>query len=248
MRILLLIIISLITLNSFSQELSSSDEEFIPITIEEKEAFMSTKTGEFIFRSHEKTDPTALKTTNHGVIYTDVQTHKVKKGESLHIIAKKYGLSVKELKTQNKISKANLSIGQKLKVVKKLSVKSSSPVLGTSGKETIVARLRPGQTPASLNAPSVNITKENKIKKAMSSSVPASNSDAEKVIKKEETNAQVVTKTNEKEDSSSYTVKAGDTLYSISKQFAISIKDLKQINGLVLNKINKGQKLKINQK
>ncbi len=184
MKLIGFIIIILLSLNSFSQDSTTLDEEFIPITIEEKEAFMSTKTGEFVFREHAKTDATALKTTNTGVIYTDVKTHAVKKGETLSVIARKYGLSISALKTQNKLAKTGLSIGQKLKVVKKIPVKSSSPVIGTSGEETIVARLRPGQTPASLNAPSVNITKEKEIKASVNNTVKSPIQKSE-VIKKD---------------------------------------------------------------
>lgn len=42
-----------------------------------------------------------------------------------------------------------------------------------------------------------------------------------------------------------YTVKRGDTLYSISRRFGITVNDLKQINGLRSNTISIGQELKI---
>ena len=43
-----------------------------------------------------------------------------------------------------------------------------------------------------------------------------------------------------------YTVKQGDTLYSISRRFGMTVNDLKQINGLRSNTISIGQELKIN--
>lgn len=42
-----------------------------------------------------------------------------------------------------------------------------------------------------------------------------------------------------------YTVKRGDTLYSISRRFGMTVNDLKQINGLRSNTISIGQELKI---
>jgi flagellum-specific peptidoglycan hydrolase FlgJ len=42
-----------------------------------------------------------------------------------------------------------------------------------------------------------------------------------------------------------YTVKRGDTLYSISRRFRMTVNDLKQINGLRSNTISIGQELKI---
>ena len=42
-----------------------------------------------------------------------------------------------------------------------------------------------------------------------------------------------------------YTIQKGDTLYSLSKKFNLSVDDLKRINNLSENAINVGQKLKI---
>ena len=42
-----------------------------------------------------------------------------------------------------------------------------------------------------------------------------------------------------------YTVQSGDTLYGISKQFGVSVDELKRINNLTSNTITKGQTLKI---
>jgi flagellum-specific peptidoglycan hydrolase FlgJ len=42
-----------------------------------------------------------------------------------------------------------------------------------------------------------------------------------------------------------YTVKRGDTLYSISRRFGMTVDDLKQINGLRSNTISIGQELKV---
>lgn len=47
---------------------------------------------------------------------------------------------------------------------------------------------------------------------------------------------------------STYTVKAGDTLYAISRRFNIPVETLKQYNGLLSNDISVGQLLYLNQK
>jgi hypothetical protein len=52
------------------------------------------------------------------------QYHTVKKGETLYFISKKYGKTVAQLKTLNKISDNNLKIGQKLLINKILKNKS----------------------------------------------------------------------------------------------------------------------------
>uniref|UniRef100_UPI0040483299 LysM peptidoglycan-binding domain-containing protein n=1 Tax=Flavobacterium sp. TaxID=239 RepID=UPI0040483299 len=42
-----------------------------------------------------------------------------------------------------------------------------------------------------------------------------------------------------------YTIQQGDTLYSLSKRFNLSVNDLKKLNNLSDNTISIGQKLKI---
>ena len=46
------------------------------------------------------------------------RTHKVRKGDNLVRIAKKYGCSISELKKWNKLKKDTIYIGQKLKIKK----------------------------------------------------------------------------------------------------------------------------------
>ncbi len=116
MKISVIVAICSFTMFSFSQETVATDEEFIPIHIEEKEAFMSTKTGEYIFMKHEDTDESQLRTTDKGVVYTDISIHTIRKGESLYTIAKKYGLTVDKLKKDNYLSSVKLKIGQELKI------------------------------------------------------------------------------------------------------------------------------------
>ena len=52
-------------------------------------------------------------------------------------------------------------------------------------------------------------------------------------------------KKREKNNTNYYTVKKGDTLYSISKKYSISVEGLKKLNKLKSNEIKIGQKLKI---
>ena len=45
--------------------------------------------------------------------------------------------------------------------------------------------------------------------------------------------------------SNSYRVSQGDTLYSVSKRFGMSVDELKQANGILDNNIKIGQTLKV---
>jgi peptidoglycan endopeptidase LytF len=150
MKNILFILVFLFANLGIAQEV---EEEFLPIVIEEKEAFMSTLTGEYVFREHAKTDPNQLETTPSGVVYNDISTHVVKKGETLSVIAEKYKLGLTQLKKDNKLKSNALSLGQKLNIINKVLVTSSSPVISYSGDDRIIAKLRPGQSPSTLAPP-----------------------------------------------------------------------------------------------
>lgn len=233
---LLLLLICFISFNAYSQEDTKSTEvnteEFLPIVVEGKEAFMSTKTGEYVYRSHKDTDPLALKTTASGVVYTNTTYHTVKKKESLFRIAKSYNLSVDELKKYNELKASKLSIGQKLKIVKKELVKSSSPVISYVGEERIIARLNPGQSPSTLNPAAGAPGTPQPVQKTPSVTVKQDEEVKEVIEQPTET-----TKT--------HIVKRGETLFGIAKKHNITVQKLKNLNNLTLNNLSIGQKLKL---
>jgi len=150
MKAILFGLFGLFAFGAFAQEV---EEEFIPIEVEGKEAFMSTKTGEFTFLEHAKTDATQLQTTADGVLYTYIISHVIKKGETLSAVAKKNDVTIAELKKHNKVSSSNLKIGSSIKIVKKELIKSSSPVISYKGEERIIAKLKPGESPGQFAAP-----------------------------------------------------------------------------------------------
>ncbi|WP_452224695.1 LysM peptidoglycan-binding domain-containing protein [Lacinutrix chionoecetis] len=150
MKIIVFGLFGLLSTGIFAQEI---EEEFLPIEVEGKEAFMSTKTGEYTFLEHATTDPEQLETTASGVVYTDISSYTIKKGETLSAIAKKNDVTVGDIKKHNKVTSSNLKIGSELKIVKKHLIKSSSPVISYAGEKQIIARLRPGETPGQFAAP-----------------------------------------------------------------------------------------------
>ncbi len=227
-----MLIICIVSFAAFTQEETKDDEEFLPILIEGKEAFISTRTGEHIFISHEKTNPLAIKTTPSGVVYTDTMMHTVLAKESLFSIAKKYDLSISELKKQNNLSNDNLDIGQELKIAKQLLVKSSSPVISYAGEERIIARLSPGQSPPNLNPPDVVPSSTNPNNAELASS--------EEREKKERIEEDAVS-----DVKSVHVVKRGETLFGIAKKYKMTIEQLKGLNNLTLNNLSIGQKLKL---
>ena len=241
MKSLIFVLACFLSVVSISQETEIA-EEFLPIHLEGKDAFLSTKTGEYVFLEHDTTDATKLETTNNGVIYTDIQIHIVAKKETISKIAKQYNISNEEILEQNKLSSNKLSIGQEIKIIKKRVVKSSSPVLD-QGEAKVIAKLNPGQTPAGLELTtprstttiSKNTANTNEVKEEV---IPTADVIENKTtLGKEEAASQNA--------QSFYIVKKGDNLYSIAKKHGIALKTLKEINNLETNNISIGQKLKL---
>ncbi|WP_144697711.1 C40 family peptidase [Fictibacillus phosphorivorans] len=117
------------------------------------------------------------------VTNTNALTHKVKQGETLYGISKKYKTTVANIQKLNGLKSTSLRAGQVLKLK------------------------APAATPA---------------KPAVKKTTPAKT---------------IATKT--------YTVKAGDTLWGISKQFKVSVDHLVKVNQLKSTSISIGQKIKL---
>jgi len=234
MKTLFFPFIFLFTLIGFSQE---EFDEFTATIIGDKEAFLSSKTGEFVFRAHDKTDVSNLRTNDNGVvIYTDKKLHTVKKGETLSVISRKHGLSVAEIKELNKLKSNNLKIGQAINIELKTIVKSSSPVV-SQAEGRIIARLAPGQDRSGVTPPDLppDAMPGNTINLVVDDKAPV----------KRAVKAPEVSNASELDDKSFHTVKSGESLFSIAKKYKMSMSDLKSINNLALNNVTVGQKLKI---
>ncbi|MFT6880862.1 MAG: membrane-bound lytic murein transglycosylase D [Arcticibacterium sp.] len=118
------------------------------------------------------------------------QTHLVRQGETLYAISKKYNLTVSDLRRLNNISKNDiLQYGQTLNVTKAKTSRSKIPLMA-------------------IKTSSVN--------------KPAS-----------------------PETITSHSVKKGETLFSISRKYEMTVKQLQQLNGLRNNTISIDQKLTI---
>ena len=145
--------------------------------------------------------------------------YTVVKGDSLYSIARKYNLTVDELKSMNNLSSNTLSIGQKL-------------IIGKTTYSNVYI-VKKGDTLYSI-ARNYNTTVD-EIKKANNLSSNSLSIGQELVIPTKSENQTVSTQT--------YTVKKGDTLYNIAKNFNTTVTDIKKLNNLNSNILSVGQKL-----
>ena len=147
----------------------------------------------------------------------------VKKGDSLYSIARSNNMTVDELKTLNNLTSNILSIGQRL------IISSSSNVPNN------VYIVKQGDTLWSIaNNFNVSINDLKKINNKINNSL----SIGEKLIIPGKSNSENVNTT-------IYTVKSGDNLYSIAKRYNVTVNEIKSLNNLTSNILSIGQKLSI---
>ena len=140
----------------------------------------------------------------------------VQKGDTLYSVARRYGISVDELKKMNNLVNNVISIGQKL-LVGKLS--DNSYYIVQKGDTLYSVARRYG----------ISVDELKKMNNLVNNVI----SIGQKLL---------VGKSSE---NSSYIVQKGDTLYSVARRYGISVDELKRVNNLTNNIINIGDMLVI---
>ena len=154
---------------------------------------------------------------------TSMSTYTVKQGDTLYSIAKEYNTTVDTLKKLNNLTSNTLSIGQILKLnptelTKNYTVKQGDTLYSIAREyNTTVGELK------RLNNLSNNI-----LTIGSTLILPSGKITEDKISETE-----------------SYTVKVGDTLYSIAREFNTTIDDIKEVNNLDNNTVVIGTTLKI---
>lgn len=151
----------------------------------------------------------------------------VKNGDTLYSIARKNNVSVDELKRINNLTSNTLSIGQILSIPNNLN----------NNEDYIVYTVKSGDTLYGI-AGAYNISPSELINYNNLSSTILSVGQTLKIpyqdIKEEQTTEYI-----------DYTVKKGDSLYSIARTYGISVNDIMSFNNLNSSLLNIGQMLKI---
>lgn len=148
----------------------------------------------------------------------------VKKGDTLYSIASKYNTSVNEIIRINNLNSNTINIGQQLRI----------PING-SDLDYLSYYVKKGDTLYSI-ANRYDVTVDELIK---INNLSNNNLSVGQILK---IPVSVIVPDNEYE---TYIVKSGDTLYSISKRFGISVDELIKINNLSNNNLSIGQVLKV---
>lgn len=221
--------------------------------------------GDFINNEFTIYNYTSSKGINKETLNEEIQkisemiVHVVRKGETIGQIARKYKVSVNDIKAWNNLKSNYLKPRRQLTIYPgtQSSVTIQSSTASQTVKETnekvtdktdnsLFHIVKKGETLLQIskkygcsieNLKNWNNLKDNNIKINQRLVISRSNSS------KDTTSAQ---EKSTKGKMKYYTVKEGDTLWEIAQQFdGVTVEDIKRLNNLKNNRIQKGQRLKI---
>lgn len=162
---------------------------------------------------------------------TQTQTYTVQSGDSLSVIAKRYGMSVTELKEMNGLTNDMIFVGQSLKVK------------GTSTTNTT----NESPPPVTTNYTVVSGDSLSEIAKRFGLSVDQlkqfNNLTTDTIFIGQNLKLTGTQQTNQ--STTTYTVQSGDSLSVIAKRYGITTTQLKQANNLTSDFLQIGQRLTI---
>lgn len=165
--------------------------------------------------------------------------HSIDEKETLYAISRRYGVPITSILEANPTADGGLSVGQQLKVP---YVPKAKPVQTTAGdrKHKVAA----GETLFSISK--MYDVSVDEIKTWNNLKDNALSLGQELIIRKKSTTTITETPTT-KSLKGVHTVVAGETLYSISRQYNVSVQQLKEWNSLAANEVQIGQTLFLTQ-
>lgn len=148
-------------------------------------------------------------------------TYVVQKGDTLYSIAAKLGTTVAELKKENNLTSNTLQIGQVLRIPTKEIYEEEENIYVVKKGDTLYSIAMANNTTVDelkrINNLTSNILSTGQLLKIPSALLPET----------------------------TYTVKKGDSLYSIATKYNTTVDELKRINNLTSNTLSIGQVLKL---
>ena len=206
-----------------------------------KEKVSAPKEVPAVIEKEEETAIASVQVTNpeaDGEIKIDeASVYTVQKGDNLSSIARKFNISVAELKELNNLEDANVKLDTKLKVLKSNEVAAVKNEIDKKDflTYTVVKGDNLGNIAKKHNVSVASLQEWNELKD--------NNVQIGKKILVLSNKNQVVTTS---ERTAHYLVQKGDSLFKIAKKYpGITVSDIKKWNGIDGNELKPGMKLKI---
>jgi LysM repeat protein len=181
--------------------------------------------------------------------------HQVNERETLYSISKRYGATLTGIMDANPNASSGLEVGQLLKIpytkTKSTTVVANSSA--SSGGATIIHKVQPRETLFSISRTynvgvdeikAWNYMTDNAISVGQDLRIKKSGSSPTAEVRQTETKQPEIKATAK---GATHTVAAGETLFSISRQFNVSVDQIKAWNNISDNSISVGQVLTITQ-
>lgn len=186
-------------------------------------------------------EPTSLEELeNNGEFTTKlvVKTHKVQRGETLSGIAKKYGVSVSDIKKWNGLRKNSVPRGRNLKINTYERVRIEKPASDTTSEANTSERLAEASSDDEKTVTeTVAAVASDTAKKAKAATAPATQTRQKKSTS--------TSSTKSKGGFTNHKVKKGESLYRIAKAKGTTVEAIQKANGMSGSAIREGQTLKI---
>lgn len=210
------------------------------------------------FGRRDVVEPKTYTSSQDGERQLVVKRHKVRKGETLAKIAKKYGVTTSSISKANKLRKNRIRTGQTLKINTYVYVPKPVEEEAPAEKEEIAtAAAAEPETGTTENSAAENTSTE--AETSSDETVSESAEDAEIVIdesaeeeKVAEPEPEPKPKVTEKKTTKkaaakpqTHKVRKGETLGKIALRYGVTVNKLKRANGLKSTKIKVGQRLTI---
>jgi LysM repeat protein len=159
--------------------------------------------------------------------------YQVRRGESLSVVAKRFGMKVSQLKNMNNLTSNIIRVGIKLRV-------RGSVDEDYAGTEITWYRVRSGDSLGSI---------ANRFKISVNSLMRLNNLSGYIIYPGDrlQVKGEPTVDPASKKDSKWYKVRQGDSLWTIGKQFSVSVKDLRALNNLSSSIIQAGRMLMVSQ-
>ncbi|QXP79469.1 MULTISPECIES: LysM peptidoglycan-binding domain-containing protein [Winogradskyella] len=254
-----LIVTFLINLIACVQVIAQEETNFKDVILDGEPAIFDVVTGEItVVKLENIVSGTKIDSVNTSSIYTKksgvneildsniVEFHSVKEGETLLDLSKKYKVSLTELMRANKLETTLIDVGQKLWVknldfqlypIKEAVVKEKSAASSLGNLTSNFYIVKSGNTLYGIsNQFHLSVQKLKRINNL--------NSNLIRVGKKLRVKSLEIK--NQTKNNPVYVVKRGDNLYRIALNNGITVKIIKELNGLTSDLIIIGQKLKLN--
>lgn len=171
--------------------------------------------------------------------------HKVRKGETLTTIARKYKTSVSSIRSVNKISKKGLYAGQKLNIPITRTQAAVASSHSKSDEKPMVHKVKRGDTLGKISGMyNVSVADLKKINSLKSNMLKIGQTI--RLSQKEEESAGKTASTVKGGAAATYTVKKGDSLAKIARQKGVSLQKLVTLNEMEQkDSIYPGQEIRV---